>query len=69
MNKKLIASGRLQNRSATTKQISIHIKNSMLEWIENNCAGNKQLTLNYLLQKGIESVESSEETIIIEELE
>ncbi len=69
MSKKLIASGRLQNRSETTKQISIHVKNSILEWIENNCSGNKQLTLNYLLQKGIESVESSEETVIIEELE
>jgi hypothetical protein len=69
MSNKLIASGRLKNRSETTKQISIHIKNNILEWIENNCSGNKQLTLNYLLQKGIESVESSKETVIIEELE
>tara|TARA_R100000935_G_scaffold54051_1_gene82477 strand:- start:1453 stop:1680 length:228 start_codon:yes stop_codon:yes gene_type:complete len=53
---KLIVTARLQDRANTTKLTSVHIRNEVLSWIENNTAGNNQATINYLLMRGIESV-------------
>ena len=69
MSKKIVAAGRLKNRSETTKLTSIHVDNDVLEWIEENTIGNKQLVFNHLLKKGIEYANAQAETEIIESLE
>jgi len=66
--KKILATGRLVNREEITKLISVHIDNDVLKWVEENASGNKQLILNYLMQKGIESVNTISETVVIENL-
>ena len=69
MSKKIVAAGRLKNRSETTKLTSIHVDNDVLEWIEENTIGNKQLVFNHLLKKGIGYANAQAETEIIESLE
>lgn len=66
--KKILAIGRLVDRKESTTQNSVHIDKNILKWIEENSSGNKQLVFNYLMQKGIESVDKMEETAIVEGL-
>ena len=66
--KKILATGRLTDREATTKLTSVHIDKDVLKWIKENSSGNKQLIFNYLMQEGIKAVESSESIVVIEKL-
>lgn len=66
--KKILATGRLTDRKANTTLTSVHIDKDVLKWIEENSSGNKQLVLNYIMQKGIEMINNIEETIVIEKL-
>ena len=66
--KKILATGRLLDRKANTTLTSIHVDKNVLSWVENNCSGNKQLVFNYLMQKGIEAINSEENPVILEAL-
>ena len=66
--KKILATGRLTDREATTKLTSVHIDKDVLKWIKENSSGIKQLIFNYLMQEGIKAVESSESIVVIEKL-
>lgn len=68
MVKKIVAAGRLKDRSETTTLTSIHVDNETLKWIERNTMGNKQLVFNHLLKKGIEYANAQAEAEIIEKL-
>jgi hypothetical protein len=66
--KKILAIGRLKDRKENTTLISVHADNDVLQWIEENSSGNKQLVFNYLMQEGIKAVEEMNETVIVEGL-
>lgn len=66
--KKILATGRLTDRKANTTLTSVHIDKDVLAWVEKNSSGNKQLVLNYLMQKGVEMIDEMEGTIVIENL-
>lgn len=66
--KKILATGRLTDRKANTTLTSVHIDKDTLAWIEENSSGNKQLVLNYIMQKGIEMIDAMEDTVVIENL-
>jgi len=66
--KKILATGRLIDRKAKTTLTSIHVDKNVLAWIEENSSGNKQLVFNYLMQKGIESINLEENPVILEAL-
>jgi len=57
------------NRSETSKLTSIHIRNEITDWLENNASGNKQVAFNYLLALGIEALEKKKKQIVIEDLD
>lgn len=65
---KLITTARLQDRATTTKLTSVHIRNEILAWIENNTTGNNQATLNYLLMRGIEAVEREGDGVLVDDI-
>lgn len=65
---KISVVGRLINREEKTKAVSFYLDKEVIKWMEENVKGNKQLAFNYLIKKGIEHVESSETTIIVEDL-
>jgi hypothetical protein len=65
---KISVVGRLINREEKTKAVSFYLDKEVLKWMENNVKGNKQLAFNYLIKKGIEHVDASEDTIIVEDL-
>jgi len=65
---KISVVGRLINREERTKAISFYLDKDVIKWMEENVKGNKQLAFNYLIKKGIEHVEASESTIIVEDL-
>lgn len=66
---KLITTARLQDRANTTKLTSVHIRNETLGWIENNTTGNNQATINYLLMRGIESVNQESDGVLVDDIE
>lgn len=65
---KLIVTARLQDRANTTKLTSVHIRNEVLEWVENNTTGNNQATLNYLLMRGIEAVREESDGVLVDDI-
>lgn len=65
---KISVVGRLINREEKTKAVSFYLDKDVIKWMEENVKGNKQLAFNYLIKKGIEHVEASKTTIIIEDL-
>ncbi|WP_370278580.1 hypothetical protein [Pontibacterium sp.] len=65
---KLVITGRMLNRNETTKQVSVHMDQRILDWIDNNCSGNKQVAYNYLMMRGIEAIDATGEMEIIEGL-
>ncbi len=69
--KKILVTGRLENRAETTKLTSIHIHNDILNWIngDNGVSGNKQIALNYILSEGIKSIQKKDGQIVVEKLE
>ncbi len=69
--KKILVTGRLENRAETTKLTSIHVRNDILDWLnsENGVSGNKQVALNFILSEGIKSIQKKEGQIIVEKLE
>ncbi|PAJ75727.1 hypothetical protein CJF42_03595 [Pseudoalteromonas sp. NBT06-2] len=69
MKKQILATGRLNDRADRTKLTSIHLDKEVIDWIEKNTKGNKQLIYNYLMKKGIEQYEQNKETIILEGLD
>jgi len=69
MKKQILATGRLSDRAERTKLTSIHLDKQVIEWIEKNTKGNKQLIYNYLMKKGIEQYEQNKKTIILEDLD
>jgi len=68
MTKKMLVTGRLENRSETTKLTSIHVDKDVLKWIEENTSGNKQLVFNYLMQEGIKAINRKKELVVVEKL-
>ena len=66
--KKILATGRLTDREATTKLTSIHVDNDVLKWIEENSSGNKQLVFNRLMQEGINVLDEMDGPVVIEGL-
>ena len=69
VSKKLLITGRMTNRSDTSKLTSIHIRNEITGWLENNSSGNKQVAFNYLLSLGIEALEKKKEQVVVEDLD
>jgi hypothetical protein len=65
---KLITTARLQDRANTTKLTSVHVRNEVLQWIENNTTGNNQVTLNYLLMRGIETVNKEGDGVLVDDI-
>ena len=65
---KLITTARLHDRATTTKLTSVHIRNEVLEWIENNTTGNNQATLNHLLMRGIEAVNREGDGVLVDDI-
>lgn len=66
---KISVVGRLIDRDKKTKPVTFFLDKDVIKWMSENVKGNKQLAFNYLIKKGIEHVESSESTIIVESLE
>ena len=58
---KLVVEGQLRNRSQTCqKPIQLYIRNELAEWMEENAMagrGGNQILINYLIKRGIESIE------------
>jgi hypothetical protein len=65
---KISVVGRLLNRDEKTKAVSFYLDKDVIKWMNENVNGNKQLAFNYLIKKGIEHVDASEGTIIVEDL-
>ena len=65
---KISVVGRLINREENTTAVSFYLDKHVIKWMKENVKGNKQLAFNYLIKKGIEHVEASEDTIIVEDL-
>ncbi|MDI3326209.1 hypothetical protein QKW35_17650 [Pontibacterium granulatum] len=65
---KLVVTGRLVNRNETTKQVAVHVDQRVLDWIESNVSGNKQVAYNHLLMKGIEAIDAGDNVQILEGL-
>lgn len=65
---KLITTARLRDRANTTKLTSVHIRNEVLEWIENNTTGNNQATINYLLMRGIDSLKKEGDGVLVDDI-
>ena len=65
---KLIVTARLQDRANTTKLTSVHIRNEVLQWIENNTTGNNQAAINYLLMRGIESLNDESDGVLVDDI-
>jgi len=68
MTKKILVTGRLENRSETTKLTSIHVDKDVLVWIEENTSGNKQLVFNRLMQEGMKVMNKKKGIVVIEGL-
>tara|TARA_R110002167_G_scaffold82498_5_gene225106 strand:- start:2141 stop:2350 length:210 start_codon:yes stop_codon:yes gene_type:complete len=65
---KISVVGRLLDRDEKTKAVSFYLDKDVINWMDENVKGNKQLAFNYLIKKGIEHVNESTETIVIENL-
>ena len=65
---KLITTARLHDRANTTKLTSVHVRNEVLQWIENNTTGNNQATINYLLMRGIETVNKEGDGVLVDDI-
>ena len=65
---KLITTARLHDRANTTKLTSVHVRNEVLQWIENNTTGNNQAAINYLLMRGIESLNDESDGVLVDDI-
>lgn len=72
--RKLIVEGQLKNRSETCqKPIQLYLRNEHADWIDKHTVagrGGLQITINYLVRRGIEAVEEEYEAngiIFVEE--
>jgi len=68
MTKKILVTGRLDNRKETTRLVSIHVDKEVLDWIEENTSGNKQLVFNKLMQEGVKAMNKKSGVVVIEGL-
>ncbi len=70
--KYIVASGRIENRNENyAKAMTYYLHKSIDDMIRNTefASGNKQLIVNYLLQRGIEAVLEDREMIIVDTFE
>ncbi len=62
---KLVVEGQLRNRNQTCqKPIQLYIRNELAQWMEENAMagrGGNQILINYLIKRGIESIEEEYE--------